>query len=83
MPLSDADHEIRRSSLLARYVNLRCDMTQALMALTKVLEDSQAPEMTTEQIAEWVGDAEHYSELHETRSCALFSETVAFLGEAR
>jgi hypothetical protein len=78
-----AEREIRRSSLLARFVNLRCDMTQALMALTKALENSQAPPMTPEQLAEWVRDAEHYSELHETRSCALFSDMVEFLSEPR
>ncbi len=82
MPDDAAERDIRRASLYARYVNLRCDMTQALMALGEALQNSQAPAMTPEQVAEWVRDAEHYSELHETRSGALFTETVDFLSNA-
>ena len=81
MPDDDAERETRRASLYARYVNLRCDMTQLLTHIAAVLQNSQTPPLTPEQVAEWVKEAEHYSELHETRSCALFSETVEFLSE--
>ncbi len=79
----DAERDVRRASLYARYINLRCDMTQLLTSIAAVLQNSQTPPLTPEQVAEWVRDAEAYSELHETRSCALFEETVEFLEAGR
>ena len=82
MPDDAAERDIRRASLYARYVNLRCDMTQLLTSVAAVLQNSHTPPLTPEQVAEWVKEAEAYSELHETRSCALFNDTVEFLNNA-
>lgn len=83
--MSPADRRTERESLFRRFMNLKSDMTNCLASIAAVVQNDPADEgknYTAEDIAQWVKDAEHYAQLHEDRTQALFTDTYEFLSAA-